>query len=235
MGKGKRRPESYEEVVNVILECAKDFWLSDVPGYNGSADPRVIVKPEIPEEQTGQETQPLENEDTFLEYAKAKPEESEPKFPDGFMEEDDFGQLEVSDTEPIKVCLNAITESAVEPSPQIPSTSAQSKASAPRCTPGDLVLIKRQLGGFYLTYLMYFKQPYKGCHRILIGAEDLEAIKKLESKIPFLTPKIQEQYDLMMFRMKFNHGFQLVAFPERVSLVSYIALLIYLYNKKRHP
>jgi len=94
----------------------------------------------------------------------------------------------------------------------------ESSNKLPKLSSAKAVLVKRQLGGFYLTYLMYFKQPYAGLHRVRIDPEEYKAIVRLEGQILGLTNKIREQYDFMLSMMKTSYAFQPVGFTDKFGL-----------------
>ena len=82
---------------------------------------------------------------------------------------------------------------------------------------GDDVLIKNQLGAFFLTYIMYDRQPYTGLLKINMDPKDYAEFANFHEKMLALNGKFVDEYKFILKKLRINNAFVVKAFADKVA------------------
>jgi len=92
---------------------------------------------------------------------------------------------------------------------------------APGMKSRDLLVLKKRLGGFYILYTLFFKQPHAFANQIHMDAKDYVEVEHFEDALQQVFPKnngIWKAYAFMLMRLKLNNAFAPESEEDKVSL-----------------
>ncbi|CAL8131623.1 unnamed protein product [Orchesella dallaii] len=88
------------------------------------------------------------------------------------------------------------------------------KSSRPKTLDDDKMEMKRALGGFFLLYTMYEKQPIRDRVKISLGMEDVKSMKKFCDNLQSLVPRLHNEVVFMIKSLMFINAFYYCIYAE---------------------